>query len=1134
VSNPDFSGPSWQDKTESPDGSPGYRSAASGYGRADAERRYSGNGTHRARHATNGDSGYGRTADAGYGGTSDGRYGQAGDSGYRSNGDASHGRNVDGAYGRDARGYGDGGDAGRGRRSRAYRIDSDNGYQSGGRRSDRYGSNGDYGSSDYSSNGRSGSNGDRSSRDYTENRFGAEGRPSGRYGSNGDAEYPRTRKSGGRSYRHGGRSASYRSGTGLVEGGTAALPDADGGYGGGPYGPYGPRGPRGPYRPGGPGGPGRGGGDGYGPGGWRRGSQGLADPDRRRTEPPGSFWQRQRRGSWWRHWTLRKFGLVISCMALGTVLIMIAGFFYIYSTVQLPIADLSKPLNQSSQVYFSDGKTLVGCFCSTNRTSLSSQELASNKYLEQAFFAAEDRHYLTEGGISLTGTARALLVDLTGQGYQGGSTITEQFVKTYFDPAGNGNLTYKDKIKEIVDAIKLAKLKDKQWILTHYLNAIYLGNGAYGVEAAAETYFGVHARDVDAAQAAMLAAMVQAPSGFDPRTPAENAPGLDYSLLDRWVSVLQNMAGDTYLDGSPVLTQAELHKIIPDPNNHLADRKNFPEIKKAGSAARNWSGFRGYIMTAVMSELQTRYHYNKDEIGSLGLQITTTISLPKMRKLYAAVGEAKGMMRRGGHAFPIWGRIGAVLENPRTGAIEAMYGGPDYTAPHCKQLDCNLDMALTSRNQVGSSFKPYVLATAVSQKMNVLTSKLNGTSPLCVPPDDTSENRMMLSKPKRGPCPHLWATVTPDNATKNGPVSVAAATAASSNPAFVDLAHRVGTANVVSMAERFGVKPGKFPHGSNLKYMIGQTGIALGIASLTVEEQASTFATLANRGMYHTPHVVAKIKKDGQPVPIQVERRQVLTPKQTADVDWALSFDTNSNSGYTGTGTNAVLSPYRPTIGKTGTTDSSQAAWFLGALPSQYSFAVGMFTADPSDKSQTLAVLPSAGGWTGGYGGAWPATIWRIYMTNLLKMTHKRVAQLDPLNVTGMDKWIQAKPIPEKPKCKVSFGGGNGNGHGHWKWTDKVCTSPSPPSGTPTPNPSPSGYPSPSPSYSWSPSPSASPSPSGGRPANAATAAATRSLSGQMPSDRQNAGTPSLTTAATLQQSPSGKPGWVATTTGLA
>jgi membrane peptidoglycan carboxypeptidase len=1168
VSNPDFSGPSWQDPSETPDGSPDERGTAGGYGRADADYpatgawtpsygpagnatshrasdrdgrgaraadassslRHSGNRTSGAGRSPNGDSRYAQNGDAGYGGAVSGRYGDAGRSRYGAtseprharNGDAVSGRNGDASSGRyggpgrhdEANGYSESsryegssgfgdssrnGDSGRGgRRSRPYRAESRNSYAAGGN-----------GSGDYEGNG-----------DYD-----AGGRRSDRYG---DAEYGRSRRVGGRSARY-ARPAGLRSGAGLVDGGPAALPAADGGGYGGPSGPYGPGGPGDPYGPGGPGRRG-GGGGGRGPGGGRRGPRGLVDPERGPARPPGSFWQRQWRANWWRKWTLKKAALVMGAMALGTVLILIAGFFYIYSTVQLPIKQLSAPLNQSSAVYFSDGKTEVGCFCSTNRTVLSATELGQGKYLEQAFFAAEDRHFLTEGGISITGTARALLVDLTGSGYQGASTITEQYVKTYFQSAG-GNLTYKEKLKEIIDAIKLAKLKDKQWILSHYLNAIYLGNGAYGVEAAAQTYFGKHAWQLDAAQAAMLAAMVQEPSAFDPYHPRSKVPGLGYSLLERWVYVLNNMAGDTYLDGSPVLTQAQLQKILADPHNPQADLKNFPKVDPLSAAQANWSGYRGYIMNAVRTELEQRYGVSAENIGSAGLHITTTISWRKMRALYAAVAEAKHMMRVDRQALPMWARIGAVLENPKNGAIEAMYGGPNYTSKHCKKLGCQFDTALQARTQVGSSFKPYVLATAVSQGMNVLTSKLNGTSPLCVPPDDTSQNRMTLSQPKRGACPPLWATVTPDNATKGGPVPVNAATAASSNPAFVDLAHRVGTVNVVRMAKSFGVDIRKFPAGSNLSHMIGETGIALGIASLTVEEQATTFATLANRGMYHTPHVIAKIIRNGQPIQIKVEHRRVLTPKQTADVDWALSFDTNSNSGYTGTGTNAVLSPYRPTIGKTGTTDSSQAAWFLGALPSQYSMAVGMFTADPSNKSQSLAILPYRGGWAGGYGGAWPATIWQIYMTKLLAMSHKKIAQLDPLNVTGMSKWILAKPLPnKKPKCKLFFGNGNGHGHGKWKG-GRVCPSPNPsPSGLPTPNPSPSGFPSPSPS--GFPSPSSSPSPPTPGPGLAANTAAAR-LPGRVPTRKHAASTPSLTTAATPPQSPSAKPGWLPATTRL-
>ncbi len=208
-----------------------------------------------------------------------------------------------------------------------------------------------------------------------------------------------------------------------------------------------------------------------------------------------------------------------------------------------------------------------------------------------------------------------------------------------------------------------------------------------------------------------------------------------------------------------------------------------------------------------------------------------------------------------------------------------------------------------------------------------------------------------------------------------------------------------------------------------------------------------------------------------------------------------------------------------------------------------------MFTQDPSNNAQTLAILPSVGGWTGGYGGAWPATIWRLYMTKLLAMSHKPVASLDPLNVTGMAKWIQAKaPQPKCPKGPGggnggpgNGGGGNGNGHNHGhgiiaalafgktKCPPSQGGGPSPgpsSSGSPNPSPSGSGSPSPSPSSSTSPRPSASPS-------LAFPAKPAQAPGGNAPSRKQATSTPSLTTSVTLPRPPYIKPGWAVLTTGL-
>jgi len=1123
VSNPDFPGPYWQDRPD-PDGS----RAAYGAGAGDDGYGGAARGRSREIRDRSGDGWPGdwtRESAAGSGGSSrharNGQHGRpaAGNgSAYDSN-DASAPAPGAGADQGRRRGWrGQQGFGGSG--SRAARRASRAGYVS----SDQNGGTRAYGARDYRGEDRNGygAGGYRTSGDARHGNGYANGTAGYGYGANEYGNGVGGYRDGAAGYGNGGtgygRGDATRTGYGSGLGGYADdFVDARTGYVGDTELADDGLGPL----------PGD---DGWGP----DGPEGPILPGRRRPRLPGGP---RRRGSWWRHWTPRKAAALIGCVALGMVLVMIAGFFYIYNRVQLPLDALSRSFVQSTQIYFADGKTLVGTFGSTNRTVLSSKELSRDPYLEQAFFAAEDRHFLTEGGISLTGTARALFVDLTGSGRQGGSTITEQYVKTYFDQAG-GSLTWKDKIKEIIDAIKLAKAEPKVWILSHYLNAIYLGSHAYGVEAAAQTYFGKHAWQLDAPHAAMLAAMVQEPSAFDPYHPTKIVPGLNYSLLDRWVYVLGNMARDTLPNGQPVLSQQQYQRLIPDPSNPQADRKNFPKVIKAAKGAANWSGFRGYIMNAVARELmQPPYNYQYDQIFTAGLHITSTFSLPKMRALYAAVREAKNMMRQDRQALPWYAHVGAILENPRTGAIEASYAGPDYTAKHCKRINCQWDMAMQSRNQVGSSFKPYVLAAAVKEHMNVQTSVLNGYSPLCVPPETQP-----LTRSKRGPassCPKDgvgWLPVSYDPVVE-GPTSVAKAAALSSNAAFEDLAHRVGTKPIIKLAGQFGVDishaySSAHPHstGSGLVDDVGKVGIALGIAPLTVEEQATTFATLANGGMYHTPHVIAKMTRNGINVPLKVSKHRVLTPAQAADVDWALSFDTVYGTGVP----NAVLSPPRPTIGKTGTTDVAQSAFFIGALPGQYSMAVGMFTNSQNNVKggQTLDVLPYRGT-GGGFGGAWPATIWQLAMTRLLAAGHKPIAQLAPLNLNGFKKWVQVtKP---KPKCKQpgSPGGGNGGpgngggkGHHHGilavQFGKATCPSPSPSPST-SQSPGPTTTPSPTPSPSGLPSPTISPSPPAG-PAKPAKA----------PARKSTAGTPSLTIAAMLPRPPFTKPIWIPATTGLA
>jgi membrane peptidoglycan carboxypeptidase len=690
------------------------------------------------------------------------------------------------------------------------------------------------------------------------------------------------------------------------------------------------------------------------------------------------------KGNWWRHWTWRKALAVAAVAFAGMLLLIAAAVVYEYQNTQIPTAVSELALQQSSTVYFSDGKTQVGTFSANgiDRQLLPASQIPT--VMKDAIVAAEDRNFYHEGGISVTGILRSAYHDLFGNGgLQGGSTLTEEFAKNYYTTIGTSR-SISTKIKEIFVSIKLSHTKSKDWIMTQYLNTVPFGDNAYGVAAAAQVYFNEPALKLTVSQAAMLAAMVNQPGFFNPDPKAGQAYT---ALVARWHYVLTNMVRDG------VLTQAQ------------ADAQVFPKVSPVNQLTVGWTGFKGYVMAAVQNELENTYGYTQQQIDSRGLKIVTTISLQKMRALYQAVNQNLAQMRADGTPLPNYAHVGAVLEQPGTGDILAMYGGPNYNAKNCAKIDCQYNMATQNREQVGSSFKPYVLATAVSEGMNVSNSIINGIEPMCVPPDSTPQSRAELSLQTTNCPPSFFPVNIPGE--NMGPISVAKAAALSSDPGFEDLIHRAGTQQTIDIAKKFGVNTS----ASGLQSKVGEVGLALGIGSLTVEEQATTFATLANNGVYVTPHVIASISDNGNTVPLKITHRQVLNSAQAADVDYALSFDTIYGTAVP----NGILNPVRPTIGKTGTTDNYQSAFFLGAIP-QYSLAVGMFTnqQNGSKTGQTLGGLASVDGQGGGFGGAWPTTIWRTFMNN--EFANLPILQFPAPDFNGFTKWVQVPKQHRKPR----------------------------------------------------------------------------------------------------------------------
>ena len=755
-------------------------------------------------------------------------------------------------------------------------------------------------------------------------------------------------------------------------------------------------------RGGGPGGPGR-----------PRGPRGLAGPGRRGLDRP----RVKVKGSWWRHWTLRKalgvlLGLVGGVVVLGAAAVAIA-----YEKTPVPTAALADTGFSQSVVYSKDG-SLIGRFGTTNRKMLQYNEIP--KDMINAVVAAEDRNFFNEGGISPTGIVRAAYQDVSGNNgsLQGGSTITQEFVRQYYSGIGTQQ-TLSRKIKEIFVAMKVAKEKSKQWILTNYLNTIYLGQGAYGIEAAAETYYGKPSAKLTVAQDAVIAAIIQQPSTY---------PLSQYrtQLEARWHYVLNGM-----VQMGTLTEQNAAAMKFPVPGDHVPQ-----------TLGRDvWDP---YVLNMVQTELEHTYHLSQEQIYNGGYVVRTTVDDKKMAALYEAVRENEAQINASSHPLALsYMHAAAVLEDPSNGAIQAVYAGPGYigskyngtgrviTRKLCTKIACEWNMAADNREQVGSSFKPYVLAAAVKAGMNVQTSTLNGFNNLYIASDNQP---MTYSTTAQTAGSYL---VHNDSLSENGPYTPQIAMAVSINTAYADLWHRVGGKAVANMAQQFGVNT----NAACITAMCGKTlamqdeaGVALGQASLTVVEQATMLATIDNGGVYHNAHIIASIGQNSQnnapPIAIKVTSYPVFSSDPTANkneatqVQYAMSKD---DAPY-GTAPGAGMSNGQEIIAKTGTTNSAQSAFFIGAIPSQ-AMAVALFTNQQGRGDQTLDLL---GGLSqGGMGGTWPASIWHTYAEN-------QFLQLGiepfPAPVFTGQTWNQVPPnlrsVGKKHKKHDNGQNGNGNGNG--------------------------------------------------------------------------------------------------------
>jgi penicillin-binding protein 1A len=540
------------------------------------------------------------------------------------------------------------------------------------------------------------------------------------------------------------------------------------------------------------------------------------------------------------------------------------------SAVEMPLPPLGSTIQEGSTVFAADGKTVLSVLSGPEfRVPVALSRVS--KVAVKAVLDTEDHRFYIHGGFDIPSTIRALAADSSaGGGLQGGSTITQQLVKQLYLTSQR---TITRKIKEAVIADRLERRYTKDEILDAYLNTIYFGNGAYGIEAAAHLYFGVHASALDLPDSALLAGMIQDPAGYDPILQPEAA-------RDRRTTVLAHM---------------EHYGDITSAQDAAADRMPLPTTlirpPTAGDHITNY-----YVeqvknqLLADGSPLGSTYQQRYQALFEGGLKIYTNLD-PNLQSL------AETTIARDTPPNSRGFQEAMVVIDPASGRVRAMVGGTGVNYS-------DYDVVTDGQRQPGSGFKIFTLLAALERGYSIYDT-LDGDSPCAIRfPGDAD----LVAHPAKN-----------DEGPGGGIMTLLDATARSVNCAYIRLGHEVGLENIISMARRLGVTAALNPYPSMI------------IGSIPVRpiEMASAYATLADDGVYHAPSFVDRvIDRSGSTIyAAKVTAKRVLAPEIAREATAAFQQVVQG-----GTGTAAQLGG-RPVAGKTGTTDSNADAWFNGYTP---------------------------------------------------------------------------------------------------------------------------------------------------------------------------------------------------------
>ena len=629
---------------------------------------------------------------------------------------------------------------------------------------------------------------------------------------------------------------------------------------------------------------------------------------------------------------LRLIAVIAAAGALfaGTVvaiaLVSSAALHKSASAQELPLPPIDAKVQEPSTVLADDAKTVLA--------TLSGPEYRQPVALTQvsrtmvtAVLDTEDHGFYIHGGFDIPSMVRAFVNDAQGGGLQGGSTIPQQLVKQVYLSSVR---TLNRKVREAVLADRLEQKYSRDQILQAYLNTIYLGSGAYGVEAAAQTYFGEPATALNLPQSALLAGMIQDPNGYDPILQPAAARQRRSEVLQRMVyygdiTAAQEAAADARPLPTVIATEVNPTVVQHDP--------------VAGYYVNQVKQFLLDDSTLLGATYAERYA----TVFGGGLRIVTNLD-PAMQQ------DAEQAVTKDTPANTQGFEEGLVSIDPTTGAVRALVGGAGAKVQQ-------FDVMTQGQRQPGSGFKLFTLLAALQQGYSVYDT-VDGQGPCAILfPGNTS----------------LAQTPIRNDDANEGVQSIVSATAKSVNCAFIRLAHEVGLHNVISMAQSLGVSATEVPHAT-YDYI---PSVVIGAAAVRPIEMAGAYAAVADQGVFHSPSFVDSIAdRTGNVIYQGLDPgHRVFSAQVAAEADVALNAVVTS-----GTGTAAGIYN-RPVAGKTGTTNNNVDAWFNGFTPQ---LATTVWIGNLHGEVPIVLPLYAGGPPEPVYGANFPAQTWHDYSSAAL------------------------------------------------------------------------------------------------------------------------------------------------------